>query len=497
MNSARLNLKKIPPRASALLESMRDVGYSLQTAVADIIDNSLTACAKRIELLSNIECDNPAIGILDDGIGMTERELLEAMRPGTFGPLEEREYSDLGRFGLGLKISSISQCRRLTVVTKRDGHTSSAVWDLDLVAEEGDWYIEIPSDITNVPWFDDLFENGTLVVWEKLDRLLEDSSELSKQGLVRQIADTASHIEFVFHRFISGRVPKRKRVYFFLNGRQLEPFDPFHSNHSATQHDPCEIFRFKGEKIRIQAYTLPHHSKVTNSEWEKYGRSEGYVKNQGFYLYRNHRLIIHGTWFGLARQSELTKLSRVQIDISNRLDAFWKIDVKKSSAQLPQAVRKRLKQIIERIIGTSKRVYIEKGTKLATTSSLPVWERIQDKGQIRYGLSVEHPAIKYFIKNLNPANLQEFVNLLELIASTLPVDSLFADFGGAPDSVDQKVHDPEKFAGLVKLTYFGLRESGISCSDAKTMMNVAEPFCSKWIEADEIIDKLESKSNRK
>ena len=206
------------------------------------------------------------------------------MRPGTFGPLEEREYSDLGRFGLGLKIASFSQCRRVSVVTKRNGHTSCAVWDLDTVAEEGDWYVEIPSNFADVPWFDDLLEKGTLVVWEKLDRLLEDSSESSKQGLIRQIDETASHIEFVFHRFMSGKVPKRQKVKFFLNGRQLEPFDPFHSSHTATQYDPSEIFQFKGEKIRIQAYTLPHHSKVTSSEWEKYGRTEGYVKNQGFYL---------------------------------------------------------------------------------------------------------------------------------------------------------------------------------------------------------------------
>ena len=492
MNSTEIRLQKVPPRASALVESLRDVGYSLQTAIADIVDNSLTAGAKRIELLSDIESNNPSIGILDDGIGMTNQDLLEAMRPGTKGPLGIRELSDLGRFGLGLKTASFSQCRRLTVVTKKDGQTSCAVWDLDTVAEKDDWYVELPNDLTVVPWFGRLLEKGTLVVWEKLDRLLDNSSGLNKQDLVRQIDETASHIEFVFHRFLSGQVPKRSRVKFLLNGRELDPFDPFHSSHLATQQDPCEIFRFKEDKIRIQTYTLPHHSKVTNSEWEKFGRSEGYVKNQGFYLYRNYRLIVHGTWFGLARQSELTKLSRVQIDISNRLDAHWKIDVKKASAQLPPAVRQRLRQIIERIGGTSKRVYTQKGVKLAENSNLPVWERIQDKGQIRYGLSVEHPAFKHFVKRLNVENVQEFLNLLELIASTLPVDSLFADIGGAPDLVDQQIYDQDKFAGLVNSTYTELRGNGLSCSEVKTMMSVADPFCSNWLEAEEIINGLES-----
>ena len=492
MDSINGRLLRVPPHASALIESLRDVGYSLQTAVADVIDNSLTAGAKRIELLSDLETDNPSIGILDDGIGMTEHELLEAMRPGTKGPLNERELSDLGRFGLGLKTASFSQCRRLTVLTKKDRQTSCAVWDLDTVVEKNDWYVEFPVDFAVVPWNGQLHDNGTLVVWEKLDRLLETPSGLDKQNLIREIDQTATHIEFVFHRFLAGQVPKRTRVKFLLNGRELQPFDPFHSNHIATQIDPREIFQFKGEKIRIQTYTLPHHSKVTELEWEKLGGPEGHVKNQGFYLYRNYRLIMHGTWFGLARQSELTKLARVQIDISNRLDAYWKIDVKKASAQLPPAVRSRLKQLIERISGTSKRIYVKKGTKLATKSNLPVWERIQDKGQIRYQLRVEHPAFGHFVKNLNSEDSQIFSNLLELISSTLPVDTLFADLGDSPESVNQIIHDSDKFAGLVKLTYLGLKENGTSSSDALTMMSVAQPFNLNWLEAKKIILSLDS-----
>ena len=486
-------LERVPPRASVLIESMRDVGYSLQTAVADIIDNSLTAGAKRIELLTDTESDNPSIGIIDDGVGMSEQELLEAMRPGTKSPLETRDSSDLGRFGLGLKTASFSQCRRLTVATQKDEQMSCAVWDLDTVAEKDDWYVEIPDDNSIIPWVGRLSDEGTLVVWENLDRLLENPSGPDRQDLIRQIDETATHIAFVFHRFLSGNIARRKRVTILLNGRELESFDPFHSNHLATQRDPCEIFQFKGEKIRIQAFTLPHHSKVKDSEWNKYGRSEGYVKNQGFYLYRNHRLIVHGTWFGLARQSELTKLSRVQIDISNRLDAHWKIDVKKASAQLPPAVRKRLRQIIERISGTSKKVYTHKGTKLTRNSSLPVWERLQNKNQIKYTLSVEHPAFKFFIRNLESGNTQEFLNLLELIASTLPVDSLFADIGEAADSVDQRLCDPDQLAGLVNSTYLQLRENGLSDSEIKNMMSAAEPFCLNWAEANTIIETLESR----
>lgn len=141
----------VPPRASVLAESLRDLGYSLQAAVADVIDNSLAAGARRIELLAETHSEAPVIGIVDDGAGMTEPELLEAMRPGSRSPLEERAATDLGRFGLGLKTASFSQCRHMVVVTRRDGMTSCAVWDLDTVAACDRWLVELPDSPAMVP----------------------------------------------------------------------------------------------------------------------------------------------------------------------------------------------------------------------------------------------------------------------------------------------------------------------------------------------------------
>ena len=497
MRSSEKHLKRIAPRASALIESLRDVGYSLKTAVADVIDNSLAAGAEKIELLSDTESEYPMMGILDDGSGMSEEELLEAMRPGTKSPLADREAKDLGRFGLGLKTASFSQCRRLTVVTRKEGRTSCAAWDLDTVADENDWCVELPDDLSIVPWLERLPAKGTLVVWQKLDRLLEDASRSGRQNMIRKIDEAASHVEFVFHRFLSGEAVKGKSVRMLLNGRELEADEPFHSSHWATQRDPCEIFQFMGEKIHIQPFTLPHHSKVKNSEWEKYGRPEGYVKNQGFYLYRNYRLIVHGTWFGLARQSELTKLSRVRIDITNKLDAHWRIDVKKASAQIPGPVRTRLKTIIERITGTSKRVYTHKGAKLASNPKLPVWVRTQDKSQIQYRLNEEHPAFMFFVDKLAFEQAGDFRTLLQLIVSTLPLDSLFADFGQDAEAIDQQIADPGKFFDLVEWTYRGLRDNGIQSSEARTMMEAADPFRKSWAEVAAKVDELEMEYGNK
>ena len=204
--------QEVPPRASVLVESLRDIGYSLQTAVSDVIDNSLTAGARTIELHAETHAEDPVIGIVDDGTGMTEAELLEAMRPGSRSPLQGRTATDLGRFGLGLKTASFSQCRRLTVVTRKAGVTSCAVWDLDTVAARDSWIVELPESVATIPWSDRLAADGTLVVWQNLDRLVGPDGRGDRRDLVRQLDETARHVEFVFHRFLSGREDREGRV---------------------------------------------------------------------------------------------------------------------------------------------------------------------------------------------------------------------------------------------------------------------------------------------
>ena len=279
---------EIPPRASSMIESMRDVGYSLQTAVADLIDNSITAGARNIELLADTTSPEPAIGILDDGIGMTEGELLEAMRPGSRNPREQRAKDDLGRFGLGLKTASFSQCRRVSVISRKNGKTFCAIWDLDTVAKTDKWEVEITDKIDGIPWLENLKSRGTLVVWQNLDRLVSGENGNDRQNLVRQVSETEEHLGLVFHRFLAGEAGL-KPVTISLNGRNIQSFDPFNSKHPATIHSPEEIFSLGGKKIYIQSFTLPHHNKVGNEEWEHYAGREGYTKNQGFYLYRGKK----------------------------------------------------------------------------------------------------------------------------------------------------------------------------------------------------------------
>ena len=480
---------ELTPRASSLIESLRDVGYTLQTALADIVDNSLTAGARNIQILALTHAESPIIGILDDGTGMTRTELHEAMRPGSQSPLEARKAGDLGRFGLGLKTASFSQCRRLTVVTRKNSVMSSAIWDLDIVSARDKWVIEIPKDPLRVRWAEMLEADGTLVVWEKLDRVANPDGHGGRRHLVRQLDEAATHLEFVFHRFLSSRAGKPLTM--SLNGNRLVAYDPFHSAHPATQHHSEELTSLNGEEVRIRPVTLPHHTKVTPAAWRKYAGPEGYVSNQGFYLYRNRRLIVHGTWFRLARQQELTKLSRVAIDIPNTMDAEWKIDVKKASAQPPAPVRQHLKRIVDKIVVPSQRTYTGRGTRLTQDGKYPIWSRIQKSNRISYEINDGHPLIASFSDDLLAEQRRAFDRLLRLVASGLPYDAMHVDVSANPDTVGAVMLRQEDLRQLVFSMWSILRTRGMSPTKVRELMRSADPFRTNWSKTDALIKEVE------
>ena len=476
------------PSASILIESMRDIGYSLDTALADVIDNSIAARATNIQLFAAPGDTELKIGILDDGVGMTEEELLSAMRLGSRNPLEQRKLTDLGRFGLGLKTASFSQGRRLTVVTKHDGRISAARWDLDRVSAADDWVLGIPDDPQQLPWADRLGNTGTLVIWERLDRVVEKNrSDRDLTQFVRRIDQASDHLELVFHRFLSGE-PGLRKVRIYINDRPLGSLDPFHARHLATVAGPVEKIKVGDEEVVVRAFTLPHHQKVTPEEWERLAGREGYLKNQGFYVYREKRLIVYGTWFGLARQTELTKLARVRIDMPNGLDSEWKIDVKKASAQPPYQVRDRLRGIIDTIGASSKRAYTIRGRKLVDDNRIPIWKRSQDKGSINYRVNAEHPVLADFAKGLSVDQMTDFRRILEIIGSALPTDTLYADMGSEPGRLAGKATSEDALIYAATTTYRILLGAGMPSEDVLNAMQVAEPFLSNWPRTSEILN---------
>ena len=452
---------RLPPSAASLSESMRDIGYTLDTAIADIIDNSISAKATSIEIFCNLALDNPTLVIIDNGEGMSEEQLLSAMKYGSVNPKKERGPMDLGRFGLGLKTSSFSQCRHLSVISSQKGKCAGADWDLDLVRQKDDWLISIlnESEIKQLPYAEHIPDTGTAVIWQRLDRLFEDYSGVRRAGIVNEKLDLVEkHLALVFHRFLAGEIKQRPRLTIQINGHPVEPFDPFCTKNKATRVLPEEIVRVSGREIRIQPYILPHHSRLSEAEYHYYQDRSNFLSNQGAYIYRNGRLMAWGDWFRLAPKGEATKLARICIDFPNVLDEKWTIDIKKSKATPPREVRERIKQIILKIMEGSVRVHRGRGGKLFEDSKVPIWERYADRNCIHYDLNGGHPLLSILQQSLTKDQIGKLNVYIKSVISSLPVEMIYSDYSSHPLEVDQSEKDEERALERLrelKVTIFG------------------------------------------
>lgn len=462
-----MKTKNLPPYAPTLIESTRAIGYSLEAAVADIIDNSIAANAKNVDIYF-FPVDGAYIAILDNGKGMTKEEIDVAMQYGSKNPTEERDKKDLGRFGLGLKTASLSQCRCLTVISKQGDNLEGRQWDIDHVTEVGDWSLNIldEEDIQKIPQFDELIKNesGTLVVWQKLDRLKagEINFELS---LGRKIDRVRDHLSLIYHRYLAGESEITK-LKLSINGEKIKGVDPFLTEKSVQAMDD-EILVIQGNKILVRPYILPHISKLTSDEIKMLGGKDGLRKQQGFYVYRNKRLLVWGTWFRMMRQGDLSKLARIRVDIPNTLDDLWTLDIKKSYALPPAEVRKNLEIIINQIAERSKRTWTFRGKKEVSDTETHVWNRMKNKqGGFYYEVNREHPLVQQMIK-ANPDIEVSLNALLRQIEMGLPLNQLYVDL----NNDEQITNDNEQSdVEIVK----SLQEMITMCVDKQEKCNLLD-----------------------
>lgn len=423
---------EVLPNISNFILSLRDIGYSLNTAVADIIDNSITANAKNIKIFSH---DNPIfLCIMDDGQGMSSDVLIGALRLGAKSPALKRQALDLGRFGLGLKTASFSQCKRLTVFSKNLDGICGYTWDLDYIQQQDKWLLmEANIDCyKNDEWYNEFIsqQSGTVVVWENIDRI-------EGNNFAEALTVLYDHLALVFHRFIEGDI-KGHKLNIFLNNRKIAPFNPFFLESDFTQKKLTEKQFINNECISITPYILPHHSKVTQKEYDLYATRDGYQKSQGFYLYREGRLLIWGTWFGLHKQCEAHKLVRIKIDINNKIDDLWKIDVKKSIASPAPQIKDCLKRIIKEFTEQGFRVYQQRGTIVSRKGSrVKFWDIKHSNGQIKYILNKEHPSYLVLRNSLDEEALHLLEDYLQFVEEYIPIDSIVAKMMDNPKEIKQ------------------------------------------------------------
>lgn len=427
-----METKILVPNASSLMESTRAIGYSLPTAVADIVDNSIAAEATRIDINFS-PVDEPYVYILDNGSGMNREELYLAMQYGGKSPFDIRSENDLGRFGLGLKTASLSQCEKLTVLTKKDNMIHGACWDLEYIKQHNEWRLLVLSknEMKAIPGYSMLSEytTGTLVVWENLDRMKQgdDLEDVMSEKMV----GVNNHLALVFHRFLQkGNFNKFVSIY--MNNDQIEPSDPFLSHLNTQNQAETRVER----NVSIIPYVLPYPSNLKSLDRKKLGITENLRSNQGFYVYRNRRLIIWGTWFRKLAKNKLSELSRIQVDVSSELDGQWILDVKKSSATPPKSIFKELDAVVSKMANNSKRTWEHRGNKEIDDKIEHIWSRkITPEKSVIYSINDKHYYVKKILEKYPKAN-KEINALIRMISTTMPVNQMLLDFNDDGVTID-------------------------------------------------------------
>lgn len=407
-----------------LLESMRAVGYSFSAALADLIDNSITAGAGRVDVDVDV-VHGEFVTVLDDGQGMTAGVAREALR--LSGSPRERSREDLGRFGLGLKTASLSQGRVVTVATRSGGETSVRRWDIDHVMESGRWsLLELDeAEAQALPGWSEFSrqDQGTLVIWQHLDLLLGDAND-RREHLGELTVEARDYLSLVFHRFLRGGGGD---LVMTVNGSRLEPVDPFLESNTKTQFSKPETVIISGQPVEFTIFTLPHPSGMRPAERARKDLSVGMRDAQGFYIYRNRRLISHGSWYGLATKSEITKQTRVRVDIPNTLDQLWQLDIKKSRAEPPASFKSHLKRVIGPFLERGKKVHTFRGRQVHQGDLTHVWnKRDHGGGQVTYEVNPEHPLVLTLNASLDDPQRRHLEQLLDLVARSFPAHDLYA-----------------------------------------------------------------------
>lgn len=357
------SVREVPirPRITRVLEAIRRIGHSPEDAVLDIIDNSVANHATHVGIVISGQKHFDRIEIADNGTGMDERALEEALR---LGSVVDYAPDSLSKYGLGLKAAALSQGGRLTVLTRAaEGSLLKAELDLTLIAERDEYVVRFlqPSGPEAEVFQERTGGVGTLV---RVDEIYPDSAK----GLAATVNKAKSAVAETYHRFMTANAP----VTFSVNGETIEPFDPlFVGDLSvATLFEPQKL-EFKDASgntvvINVRANQLPHPPTQTDRKQTK-DKYDIKQKNIGIYIYRANRLIRRAETLGLFTPETKLLAFRASIDFSPDADEFFSSDVAKRRVVLADAVQEKLKGLLKPALHQSRDLWknakrVEPGT---------------------------------------------------------------------------------------------------------------------------------------
>ena len=483
----------VAPDAAGTIESLSSLGYSPESAVADIVDNSIDATATVVDIDFHWAGPNSFVTITDNGQGMTEAALVKAMTIAAKGPGVDRADTELGRFGMGLKTASFSQASRLVVWSKAHGHQPAArIWDLDHVISTGSW--QLLSELNDAdrvilgPLQSQIKDSGTVVAWRHLttlvDELADSEEEQAHFHFFEAIERVEKHLAMTFARFLLGAVRKSQfhRIELRINGREVKPWDPFLEQNKSTLPKQVEELEVGGHGLTIRPFVLPPKRLLSDEEYLLGAGPRGWLEQQGFYLYRNDRLILSGSWldFPGMRKDEKHLLARIAIEIPSALDKLWSVDIRKASARPPLPLRNSLRltakatraDALRRLSAISRTTTAQKTDELSY-----VWGVKRRNGELRLDLNWSHPLVQHALQS-SPDARPVVHALLKYMEETVPIPALRAVFDSDQDRDHVPFSDspPQEVIGVAERLYSAYINKGLTPAQAKKRLEHTPPF---------------------
>jgi len=423
-----------PPNPESLIKSIAEQGYSLESALADLMDNSISANADKIEVLIKTDQEPFTLFLADNGKGMDEARLKLNMQFPSNSPDDKRTASDLGRFGLGLKTASFSQTRRFTVLSRKKGTSKyyGRTWDVNYLKNNG-WKIIVNSEeeindlLQNYKLLSEVhlnafenFEANTIVVWKSLYKFEEYLEENNRQiALKKQLTEvTSDYLSIVFHRFMEKtESPLRIRI----NNKLITAFSPFPTNEKDFRPIEYKQKNFSTDTIKIEGFVLPSRSIDESqkgiSKWTT--KNRGLMDMEGIYIYRADRIILFGGWNDMIKKAPRLQLARLRVDVGNSVDHLLHLNVAKSQVVIPHDLIIAFENYIAELKIEAEREFYNRGIRKFSGSqkvnNTQLFERLaSNKGSILL-LNVEFPVLKSLRNELNQQQLSKLNLLLRMV----------------------------------------------------------------------------------
>jgi len=418
------------PNPEYLIKSIAEQGYSLETSIADLIDNSISAGAKQIEVLVDTQSNPLTLFIADNGRGMSSAELKENMKFPSSSMDAPRDASDLGRFGLGMKTASFAQTRRFTVISRLQHSKTyhARTWDVEHLKSTGKWniiinaeaeirdllsrYLELSEGFLNR--FDGYIPS-TIIVWNGLYKFeknhdLQDKSEIFQKELSET---TREYLQLIFHRFLAR--PETLRIR--LNNEQLSPFDPFPE---SARNISSRQKLLMGDSLRLEGFVLPNRSLEESkgpSAWTMSHKS--LMDMEGIYIYRADRLIVFGGWIGMTKSAPRLQLARLKVEIGNGIDHLFHLNVAKSSIIIPFGERFAFRRYVSELRQEAEKEYYnyETRAKPANTAVKAIFAKVPTSRGMALEIDDTFPLLEELMTSLNEKQQKKLRIILRMITT--------------------------------------------------------------------------------